>query len=101
MGSNECHDTACTPGADVENLRFNGILFPGPNTTPSDPRGPTFFRDLNLDQVVRAAAPYVPDHEIAAFFYTPLQDVDAVVYRQEVMLDLESEATKRAILAFS
>lgn len=62
---------------------------------------PPLFADLNLDQVVAAATAGHDEYELAPFFHAPLQDVDAVLYRQEVFRDLELRAARDVIREFA
>ncbi len=62
---------------------------------------PAFFRDLNLDQVIDAIVADKERYDLKPFFYTPLHDADAVLYRHEVMQDMEDALLKAQIDAFA
>jgi DNA mismatch repair ATPase MutS len=62
---------------------------------------PSCFVDLNLDQVVAATIRGREEHDLTPFFHTPLHDVDAVRYRQEVLRDLEVSEVRHAIESFA
>lgn len=80
---------------------FASILYPGsPEPAPTfSQEAPSCFRDLCLDQIVEAA---IAGHVGTGLspFYTPLRDLDAIAYRQEVMRDLEDGRLMEAIRAF-
>ena len=84
-------------------MTFHSILFAtidnGANKEATET--PVYFVDLNLDQVVDAIVAGKPEYKLKPFFYRPLQDVDAVEYRQEIMRDLENDALLGAINAFA
>lgn len=83
--------------------RFESILFDRPwlDAELEGREVPPFFSDLNLDQVFASLVAGREEYDLAPFFRVPLDDVEAITYRQDVMRDLEGEALRAHIEAFA
>jgi DNA mismatch repair protein MutS len=67
------------------------ILFANPDDSIDDAiEMPAFFPDLNCDQFVDAVTAGREEYNLKPFFYGCLSRIDAILYRQEVMRDLEN-----------
>jgi len=64
------------------------------------PQQPACFRDLNLDQIVSALTPDNTDYDHTPVFWSPLDDVDSIAYRQGVFADLEREEVACVVRRF-
>ncbi|MBS0222523.1 MAG: DNA mismatch repair protein MutS [Proteobacteria bacterium] len=64
-------------------------------------QAPPFFIDLNLDQVVDAITLGKDEYNLKPLYRTSLTDVDSILYRHEVMQDLESATLLNTIKAFA
>ncbi|MGH2645464.1 MAG: hypothetical protein ACRDE2_16050, partial [Chitinophagaceae bacterium] len=79
---------------------FHSILF-NQEQVSLVKEAPAFFNDLNLVQVVDAAISEKQEYDLRPFFYTLLNSVEAVLYRQEVFRDLENTAIHGHITSFA
>ncbi|HYZ41774.1 MAG TPA: DNA mismatch repair protein MutS [Stellaceae bacterium] len=79
---------------------FRSVLFPGAEPA-IDREAPPFFSDLNLDQIIDAVTTGKDDYELKPFFYTPVRDIDTILYRHEIMRDLERMPVAAALRRFA
>ncbi len=84
-------------------MTFPSVLFERPEGRPGAeaPGEPACFADLNLDQVVDAITARKDVYGLKPFFYTPLRDAETILYRHEVMWDLEDGALMACVKAFA
>ena len=84
-------------------MKFDSILFPSEDDRPPSEAiaQPDFFVDLNLNQVVAAITVGKKEYNLTPFFHWPLRNVDAVLYRHEVMRDLEDDVLFDNIKTFA
>lgn len=94
-----CGDGPVFPDA-VEKELFTSILSRRPEDRLDEKEEPEFFGDLNLDQIVENVTAQWKDSDLVPFFRTPLRDPDAVLYRQEIMMDLEKDDVMQCVLEF-
>ena len=76
------------------------VLFDGA-PPPLEHEPPSYFRDLNLDQLVDAIIAGREEHDLKPLLYTRLRSVEAVAYRQAVVTDLQSDEVRSAVTSFS
>ena len=94
--------------ADLSNAdRFSpasfSILFAEARDRPGreSQQPPEFFDDPNCDQIIDAITAHRADYNLKPFFYQCLRRVDAVIYRHEVMQDLENVSFRQQIDNFA
>lgn len=59
------------------------------------------FKDLNLDDVIREIRSFAKSFDIKDYFYNTLNDVNDILYRQEIFKDLENQELFDALNLFS
>lgn len=101
--SDEAVHSEATPARwPVSEQAFVSVLFDAePRDGGQKAEQPDFFVDLNLDQVVGAITAGRAAYKLEPFLHATLTDPDAVVYRHEVMHDLENAAVHEAVTAFA
>lgn len=83
---------------------FYSVLYERPDAALRDEstvQPPSFFGDLNLHQIVDAVTKSWKEYNLTPFYYARLTELDAIVYRQEVMGDLDQNPTMEAVAAFT
>jgi DNA mismatch repair protein MutS len=70
---------------------FYSLLYNNP-VEDLENKAPSFFRDLNLDQVVDGIIAGRENHNLKPFFFTPLQSIDEILYRQNIFKDIEDQS---------
>jgi DNA mismatch repair ATPase MutS len=84
-------------------MAFKSILFERTDDGEriETPDVPVFFPDLNLDLITDAITASKQEYNLKPFFYTPLKTIDAIMYRQDIMRDLENRALFENIISFA
>ncbi len=84
-------------------MTFPSVLFPinSEFSVNENPSIPDFFVDINLDQVVKAITDRKQEYNLKPFFHSPLKEMDAINYRQDVFKDLENVTVLKTIKLFA
>lgn len=78
------------------------ILFHEPEVAALDDLAmPSYFADLNLDQIVQAITAGRAEYNLAPYFHLPLNSVAAIEYRQAVAQDIDQDALRRILESFA
>jgi DNA mismatch repair protein MutS len=80
--------------------QFQSILFDRELNGEADIE-PSFFADLNLDQVRDGLLSGREEYRLAPYFHVPLRDPHSIQYRHAVMRDLWAPRPRRAVDAFA
>ena len=84
-------------------MTFHSILFERTEDSIKKEtlEAPVFFVDLNLDQIIDTITAGRQEYNLKPFFYTSLNDIDAITYRHEIMRDLENNILFEHIQSFA
>jgi DNA mismatch repair protein MutS len=84
-------------------MAFHNILFERTDSgiQAETLQAPSFFSDLNLDQIIDAVTADKQEYNLKPFFYTPLHSGETIRYRQEIMHDLENRTSSESINSFA
>src|SRR6266516_5973134 len=100
-----CHSSTCwfDSKRGVVPMTFHSILFERTEDSIKKEtlEAPDFFVDLNLDQIIDTITAGRQEYNLKPFFYTSLNDIDAITYRHEIMRDLENQMLFEHIQSFA
>jgi hypothetical protein len=84
-------------------MTFRSILRQAgaPQAAGEKPLAPAFAGDINFDQIIEAVTAGRQEYDLEEFFHSPLLERDEILYRQEVMRDLERDDLSACIRTFS
>ena len=84
-------------------MTFHSILFERTEDSIKKEtlEAPVFFVDLNLDQIIDAITAGRQEYNLKPFFYTSLNDIEAIKYRHEIFQDLENKTLFEGIKSFA
>jgi DNA mismatch repair protein MutS len=109
--SSICHDaappkpgvigTAAFPTGKVAVTTSFSILFERETDREPPREPPSYFVDLNIDQIVNGSVAGRDEYDLRTFFNSTLRREDAIRYRNEVFLDYEDPAIRKAIGTFA
>lgn len=82
---------------------FYSILFSAreQHGEPRQTDVPACFRDLNLDQIFAPILKTKKEFELESFFHTALHNPEIIIYRQDVMRELENDELRALFTGFS
>jgi len=81
---------------------FCSILFPDDHQIPHKEAKsePSYFKDLNLAQIIRPILAGYKAYQLDGGFLTPLDNLNIIQYRQDIMRDLENDELRELISSF-
>lgn len=82
-------------------MPFHSILYKKDPANVARENMPEIFIDLYLDQVVDKMTEGKEQYHLKPFFYTCLQDSDSILYRQQVMQEMEHQNIRAGIDSFA
>jgi DNA mismatch repair protein MutS len=81
-------------------VSFRSILFEGNAAPLLAATEPECFSDLQLNEIVGSITAGLDEFDLKPFFFTPLQTIQSIKYRQEIMQSLENRALREPIVVF-
>ncbi len=78
----------------ITNMNFKSILFKQGSTkryTNEMVENPDMFKDLNIDKIIDGITAGKKEYDLKIFFFLKPKDMEEIIYRQEIMKDLQDE----------
>ncbi|EKQ54354.1 MULTISPECIES: mismatch repair ATPase (MutS family) [unclassified Clostridium] len=72
-------------------MSFESILYLKENPINDNEEMPKYFNDLHLDQIINNITLGKQEYNLKPFFFKPLNNLDEILYRHEIMKDLENQ----------
>ncbi len=72
-------------------MKFYSILFNNNKKIKSILSSLDFYKDLNLNQIINTVISYKKEYNFTKFFYIPINDAQTIIYRQEIIKDLQND----------
>lgn len=83
-------------------MKYESIIYPEIIADRKEiTEAPDYFSDLNLDQIVEAITVRYKEIDLKPLYYSPLRSEDEILYRQEIMQDLENQAIFHSVKGFA
>ena len=83
-------------------MQFTSILGETPyHLKPSEIKYPSYFKDLNLDQIIEKILEKRKDYKLEKYFYYPALTEEVLLFRREIFLALSDYELKNAMIEFS
>lgn len=81
-------------------MSFESILYLNKKIINDNEEMPKYFNDLNLDQIINNITLGKQEYNLKPFFFKPLNNLDEILYRHEIMKDLENPNLFSAVKKF-
>ena len=84
-------------------MNFSSILFSDElvEEITNQPELPSFFTDLNLDQVFQSVVKGKESYNLEPYYFTSLHDSSEIIYRQDIFRDFDDSELFSIIKSFS
>lgn len=86
----------------ITDVPFHSVLFAEPQDSALEAATvPSCFDDLHLDQVVSDIVSGSEEYDLRPLFFAPLKSREDIMYRHEVLRDIEQQPTRSALCTFA